>query len=340
MQHRRREPAPGVFRLLLPLPFPELRRVNAYVLTDADGVTLIDCGIHNPDPDQDHGWTDLIEALAACDVDLKSIGRLVVTHTHIDHYGMAARIVSETGCDLWMHRDSELDLEIYRAPDESARRVAEMLADHGVEGDELKELTAFEDWRPFISGVVEASTSLEGGETFRAAGREWSIVATPGHSRSHICVWSESDGLFFSGDHLLPTITPHIDFVRGGEADPLGDFLVSLEKVEDLDPKLVLPGHGHPFEDGAERARIVARHHDRRLGAILQVIRHEARTATEITDEIFGTTLLHFERRLALGEALAHLVYLRRRGEIEREERDGTYVYKKVRRLRQEEDDE
>ncbi|MFN2526547.1 MAG: MBL fold metallo-hydrolase [Actinomycetota bacterium] len=340
MEHRRREPAPGVFRLILPLPFPELRRVNAYLLADSDGPTLIDCGIHNPDADREHGWLDLVEALAACDADVQQIKRLVVTHTHIDHYGLAARIVSETGCDLWMHGDSSLDLDIYRAPEDAARRVADMLADHGVQGEELKELTAFEDWRPFISGVVEATRPLAGGETFVVGDREWSILATPGHSRSHICVWSPSDGLLASGDHLLPTITPHIDFVRGGEADPLGDFLASLEKVEDLDAQLVLPGHGHPFDEGAERARIVARHHDRRLGAILQVIRHEPRTATQITDEIFGTTLLHFERRLALGEALAHLVYLRRRGEIEREERDGTFVYKKVRRPRPEEDDE
>lgn len=317
-----------------------MRRVNAYLLTGGEKATLIDCGIHNPDPARNHGWDELVEALEACDVELSSVERLVVTHTHIDHYGMAARIVSETGCELWMHEDSKVDLEIYRAPDEAARRVAEMLADHGVKGDDLGELTAFEDWSPFITGVVEPTTAVRGGESFTMGTRTWTVVATPGHSRSHICLWSESDGLLVSGDHLLPTITPHIDFVRGGDEDPLGDFLGSLQKIEELDPKLVLPGHGHPFEEGAERARIVARHHDRRLGAILQVVRHQARTATEITDEIFGTTLLHFERRLALGEALAHLVYLRRRGEIERQERNGTFVYKKVSRRRDVDDDE
>jgi glyoxylase-like metal-dependent hydrolase (beta-lactamase superfamily II) len=128
-------------------------------------------------------------------------------------------------------------------------------------------------------------------------------------------------------------VTPHIDFERGGAADPLGDFLASLDKVEQLDPALVLPGHGRPFADGAHRARVIARHHDRRLGSILQVIRHEPRTAEEITEEIFGDTLLNFHKRLALGEVLAHLAHLRRNGEVERiEDPDGPYRYRKVSR--------
>jgi glyoxylase-like metal-dependent hydrolase (beta-lactamase superfamily II) len=149
-------------------------------------------------------------------------------------------------------------------------------------------------------------------------------------------LWSSSDRILISGDHLLPTITPHIDFRRGESSDPLGEFLDSLKTIERLDPALVLPGHGRPFEDGAERARANARHHDRRLGSILQVIRHEPHTASEITNEIFGTALLNFERRLALGEALAHIAYLVRSGEIERVERDdGTYLYRKVSRRRE-----
>ncbi|MDQ4125658.1 MAG: MBL fold metallo-hydrolase, partial [Actinomycetota bacterium] len=211
----------------------------------------------------------------------------------------------------------------------------ELLADHGTSAAELDELTQFEDWRPFVSGVVEATHPCDGGETFDAGGRTWEVVHTPGHARSHVCLWSAGDGLLISGDHLLPTITPHIDFERGGEEDPLGEFLESLERVEDLSPEMVLPGHGRPFLEGAERARIIARHHDRRLGNILQVIRREPRSASDIVDEVFGSALLHFERRLALGEALAHLAYLRKRGEVERiETDDGTFVYKKVSRRR------
>jgi glyoxylase-like metal-dependent hydrolase (beta-lactamase superfamily II) len=335
VEHRRREPAPGAFRLVLPLPFPGLNAVNAFLLEGDGGATLVDCGIRNPQPDGDHGWEEIVAALGAVGAAAGDLERLVVTHTHVDHYGMAARIVEESGCELWMHRCAHEELGLYRDPKGAKANLRSLLADHGASPGELDELTQFEDWRPFVSGVVDATHPCDGGETFTVGERTWTVVATPGHARSHICLWSDFDGLLLSGDHLLPTITPHIDFERGGEEDPLGEFLESLEKVEDLDPQMVLPGHGRPFLEGAERARIIARHHDRRLGNILQVVRHEPRSASDIVDEVFGSELLHFERRLALGEALAHLAYLRRRDEVERiEAGDGTFLYKKVSRRR------
>ncbi|MGH2756177.1 MAG: MBL fold metallo-hydrolase [Actinomycetota bacterium] len=340
MEHRRREPAPGVFRLVLPLPFPGLDRVNAYLLADGTSSTLVDCGMHLPD-EPDGGWGELVAALAAAGSAPGDITRLVITHTHIDHYGLAARAVEETGCELWMHEASSRDLDAYRDPARGIAHLRELLTDHGVGVDELDELTAFEDWTRFISGVIEPWRAVTGGERFSVGSREWEVVYTPGHAVSHICLWSASDRILISGDHLLPTITPHIDFERYGEEDPLGEFLDSLSRIERLDPALVLPGHGAPFENGAERARIVARHHDRRLGSILQVVRREPHTAQEITDEIFGEALLHFQRRLALGEALAHLAYLRKRGEVERvESGGGTYRYVKAKRPYRSEDEE
>ena len=340
LEHRRREPAPGVFRLALPLPFPGLDRVNAYLLTGGADTTLVDCGIYYPDEEDDHGWADVEGALSACGVAVTDVKRLVVTHSHIDHYGMAATFVERSGCEMWMHEAIDEDLGAFKDPEGTRARLRELFREHGVEPEELDELVKFEDWRGFVSGLIEPDVKVAGGEEIEIGTRTWEFVYTPGHSRSHVCLWSASDGLLISGDHLLPTITPHIDYRRGAEDDPLGDFLASLAEVEKLDPKLVLPGHGRPFEEGAERARIVERHHDRRLGAILQIVRHEPHTADEITDEIFGTTLLNFERRLALGEALAHIRYLAQRGEITRTQReDGTFVYRKVSRRHRDEDD-
>jgi glyoxylase-like metal-dependent hydrolase (beta-lactamase superfamily II) len=332
MDRRPREPAPGIFRFVLRLPFPGLDRVNAYLLTDDASSTLVDCGIYNPHPAGDHGWMELRSALEGAGRRVADVRRLVVTHPHIDHYGMAGRVVDETDCELWMHELATEELDIYRDPSRAVHDIREMLADHGLDTEELDDVTAFEDLRPFVVRVVDADHRLSGGESFDAGGRTWSVLHTPGHSRSHICLWSAGDGMLVSGDHLLPTITPHIDFRRGSDDDPLGDFLASLKRVEDLDPALVLPGHGRPFNEGAERARVIARHHDRRLGSILQVIRRSPHSAEEITDEVFGGTLLNFQRRLALGEALAHLAYLRKRGEVERIEDDGTYKYIKTSR--------
>lgn len=341
LRHRRREPAPGVLRLQLPLPFPGLDRVNCYLLEDPDGCTLVDCGLYQLDEDTEHGWTDVEAAFAAVGHSPTDVTRLFVTHAHIDHYGMAGEFVSRTGAKLVMHSTTVDDLDPYRDPASMTARLKELYADHGVTPELVEELTQWEDWRAFVSSPIEPDVYVDEGDTFEVGGRTWRCIYTPGHSRSHVCLWSEPDRVLISGDHLLPAITPHIDFRRGSEDDPLGAFLASLEKVEALAPAMVLPGHGHPFEDGAERARVVMRHHDRRLGAILQVIRREPRTADAITEDIFGTELLNFAHRLALGEALAHLVYLLKRGEVERIERDGTYLFQKIRRKRDpEEDDE
>lgn len=332
LEHHRREPAPGVFRLVLPLPFPGLSRVNAYLVHDPGGATLVDCGIFDPNLGADGSWGALLGSLAACEAEPADITRLIVTHPHIDHYGLAARMVRETGCELWMHRDCEEDLEVYRDPQGFVRSLRELFEDHGVDAADLDELAVFEDLRPFISGLVDPAAVLEGGESVTIGMRSWRALHTPGHSRSHLCLISD-DGVLISGDLLLPSITPHIDFRRGGREDPLGEFLESLALIERIAPGLVLPGHGRPFHDGAERARATARHHDRRLGSIVQVIRRGPRTASEITDEVFGATLLSYQRRLALGEALAHLAYLRVRGEVERVRgEDGTFRYRKVER--------
>lgn len=331
IDHRRREPASGVFRLVLPLPFPGLDSVNCYLLTDDEGATLVDCGLKDPAL-EDGGWPHLVAALAATGTAPAKIKRLVITHAHIDHYGSAARVKEETGCEVLFHPGSEEDLEVLRNPSAVVERLRATLEDHGVSEDEIDELTSYEDWRGYVYEVIGADRPLTDGESLKVGPREWRVVHTPGHARGHVCLYDEVNGLMLTGDHLLPSITPHIDF-RRGEGDPLGDFLASLQKVEALAPRIVLPGHGHPFEDGAERARVTARHHDRRLGAILQVIRRQACTASQITDEIFSGQLFNFQKRLALGEALAHLHYLRLRGEIERFRNDeGTFVYRKATR--------
>jgi glyoxylase-like metal-dependent hydrolase (beta-lactamase superfamily II) len=318
---------------VLPLPFPGLHEVNAYLLADDSGSTLVDCGMLLPDADDgEDGWSQIVEALEACDHTPKDISRLVCTHTHIDHYGLAARLKAESGCEIVIHEAGNEELDVLRNPQRISERLRETYADHGIKGDELDELTSYEDWRRFVTGVVEADTWVTGAETLAVGGRNWELVHTPGHARSHICLFDKEASLLISGDHLLGSITPHIDFHRG-LGDPLGDFLESLDKVERLAPEMVLPGHGRPFFDGAERARATLRHHERRLGAIIQVVRRQACSADRITKEIFGRTLLHFEKRLGLGEALAHIHYLRVRGEIERTDApDGTRLYRKASR--------
>ena len=210
-----------------------------------------------PDGDPGPGGTAALEdALLACGSGLERIERLVVTHAHIDHFGLAGEVVRRSGGELLMHRSTELDLAKYADPEEAVDRRELMLADHGLYGPELTESSrGLCDWLPVMPSIGRPSTLLDGGERITVGDRSWEVVHTPGHSPGHICLWSATDRLLCSGDHLLQVVSPPVTFERGFETDPMGSYLESLERVGTLAPDLVLPGHGAPFRDGARRAR-------------------------------------------------------------------------------------
>jgi glyoxylase-like metal-dependent hydrolase (beta-lactamase superfamily II)/flavin-binding protein dodecin len=191
-RHRRREPAPGVFRLVLPLPWPGLGDVNAYLLAGRDGATLVDCGMHLPDDEAgDHGWAHLVDALSACDHRPSDIARLVVTHAHIDHFGLAGRLKEEAGCEILMHANALEELEVFEHPDVIAAQLRDTYKDHGIKGEELEELTRFEDWRRYVHSNVRADTWLSGEESLEIGSRSLRVVHTPGHTGSHVCHFDE-----------------------------------------------------------------------------------------------------------------------------------------------------
>ena len=274
------EVAPGVHRLALPLGIHGVPTLSAYLLHDGGGDVLVDCGIaaaaagSGADDDQTaDGTAALAEAMHAGGSSLDRLARLVITHAHIDHFGLAGEVVRRSGGDLWMHEATELDLAKYDDPDEAVDRRALMLADHGLFGDELTETSeGLRDWLPVMPSIGRPSHLLTGGERFTAGERTWEVVHTPGHSLGHICLWSAQDRLLCSGDHLLQVVSPPVTFERGFDPDPMGSYLNSLDRVAALEPHLVLPGHGPPFRDGARRATAVAQGKRRRLTQVRELV--------------------------------------------------------------------
>src|SRR3954453_18533255 len=323
----------GVFRLALPLGIHGVPTVSAYLLRAEDGDTLVDCGIAagvdggNPGPD---GTAAVSAALAAVGSTLERVERLVVTHAHIDHFGLAGEVVRRSGGELWMHRRTDLDLEKYADPDEAVDRRELMLADHGLYGPELTETSrGLCDWIPVMPSIGRPSTLLDGGERIRVGDRNREVVHTPGHSPGHICLWSATDRLLCSGDHLLQVVSPPVTFERGFETDPMGSYLESLERVGTLAPDLVLPGHGAPFRDGARRAASISRNKLRRLTQIREMVEARERTATELTAELFPTAMTAAQRHFAMAEILAYLAHHEVRGVLARGRRpDGVFVWR------------
>jgi glyoxylase-like metal-dependent hydrolase (beta-lactamase superfamily II) len=321
------EVAPGLFRLPLPLDIQGIPTLSAYLLRDDAGDTLVDCGIATGPGDDACGELDA--ALRTCGTSVEGVARLVVTHAHIDHFGLAGEVVRRSGGDLLMHRRTDLDLAKYADPDEAVDRRELMLADHGLFGPELTaSATGLREWMPVMPSVGQPTVLLDGGERILAGDRSWEVVPTPGHSPGHVCLWSAADRILCSGDHLLQVASPPVTFERGFERDPMGSYLESLERVEQLDPALVLPGHGRPFADGARRARTIARGKRRRLDDVRELVEGAARTVTELTDQLHPGTLTGSQRHFVMAELLADLAYHEARGTLQRNRRsDGVFVW-------------
>ena len=333
------EVAPGVHRLVLPLGIHGVDTLSAYLLAGHGSDTLVDCGVcAAPTEDGDpgpHGTAALEAALRACGSDIGRVERLIVTHPHVDHFGIAGEVVARTGAELWMHRATELDLARLADPDAAVTRCAQMLADHGLAGPELAETSqGLCDWLPVMPSIGRPSTLLDGGERFVVGERTWEVLHTPGHSPGHVCLWSPADRLLCSGDHLLKVASPPVTvepetFEHGAERDPMGSFLASLERVRALDPALTLPGHGPPFPDGARRAASISRNKLRRLAQIREKVDARGRTATELTAELYPSVTTGAQRHFAFAEILADLAHHEVRGVLRRDRQaDGVYVWR------------
>ncbi len=320
------EVAPGVHRLALPLGIQGILTLSAYLLRDDAGDTLVDCGIATSDED---ACSELDAGLRACGSAIENLARLVVTHAHIDHFGLAGEVVRRSGGELWMHRRTDLDLAKYADPDEAVDRRELMLADHGLDG---RELTASSrglcEWMPVMPSIGRPGVLLDGGELIAAGGRAWEVVPTPGHSPGHVCLWSAADRILCSGDHLLRIASPPVTFERGFERDPMGSYLESLERVAALDPALVLPGHGPPFTEGARRAMAIARAKRRRLDEVRGIVEAAPLTVTELTDRLHPGPLSGAQRHFVMAELLADLAYYEVRDVLARSRRpDGVFVW-------------
>jgi len=329
------EVAPGVFRLVLPLGIHGIPSVNGYLIADESGATLVDCGVYaERPPGGDDATAELAAALGECGSSLDRVSRLFITHAHIDHFGLAGEVVRRSGADLWMHAETDRDLAKYRDPASAVDRRTLMLADHGLYGDVLTEAsTGLNRWMPVMPSIGEATTRLRGGEQFHGGGRTWQVLHTPGHSLGHVCLWSAEDRLLFSGDHLLKGISPPVTFERGFERDPMGSYLKSLRLVRDLGPRLVLPGHGDLFENGAARAEAVERGKRRRLEQVLGLLEAKDLTGTELTAALFRANLTSYQLHFAMAEVLAYLAYHEVRGRVERVRQDpeGVFIWRMAR---------
>lgn len=312
----------GIHLVPAPLPFESPPWVNAYAIEDDSGLVLIDCGT-----DWEPGRQALRDGLERLGLDESAVHTLVVSHLHPDHVGMSARLVRELGCRFVMHERAAKLVDRYNDTPGYAARLAGIGRAHGVPERIIAAATSID--RPDYMPLIDPPDHLlaDGDEIALGGGRSLVVVHTPGHEPAHICLRDTRTGILFSGDHILPRISPVIMYdVDIG--DPLGDYLGSLHRLISMQIGLTYPAHGTIIERGDERARQIVLHHDRRLRDMTDLVRSEAATAWNVMNQSFRPNLDPISARLAFLETVSHLEHLRISGRLRADSRDGITVYR------------
>ena len=302
----------------VPVPIPDnpLRYVSVYVLAVPGGVGLIDTGWES-----DEGWVALRTGLDGIGASVDDVRGVVVTHRHFDHLGLAARVREASGAWIAMH-PADADLVRGWSRRDGAAVVAaevEFLVGLGARRDEaVSDVGPPEVMERFTRAAVP-DRLLADGDIADLPGWELRAVHTPGHTPGHLCFAEERTGLFFSGDHVLPRISPNVSTSHDGEADPLRSYLSSLAAVRDRRPTEVLPAHEWRFRGLAERVDQLTAHHEQRLTELLTAVRtHPHCTPWELAAFLtWSRPWSSYERRMrifAVTETDAHLRLLAGRG--------------------------
>ncbi|MBS0474600.1 MAG: MBL fold metallo-hydrolase [Proteobacteria bacterium] len=321
------EIAPGVRWLRMSLPV-ELNHINLWALDDGAGWTIIDSGIDHPDARS--AW----ERLLRDDLGGRPVTRVIATHLHPDHAGLAGWLVERFDCRLWMARSEYLMAKAYAASTGEEPAFRDLFFRAGWQPHEIDALaTRRRTVAGFYSPLPGSYRRLRDGDSLQIGGRRWSIIAGGGHSPEHLCLHCPELGLFISGDKVLPTISSNISVdPTEPDGDPLSEWFVTLARIRAAVPAdvLVLPSHGGCFT-GLHR-RIDTLVAEQRLA----LIRLRAELAVpKRADEVFGTLFSRPIPRnnmplmgLATGESLAMLNHLIATGDVVRSEgADGAWRY-------------
>ncbi|GGK10845.1 MBL fold hydrolase [Deinococcus malanensis] len=301
--------------LQVPIPYP-MKTVTVLIDVPRGGpVTLVDTALNTPE-----ARSVLEEGLAALGLHWPDIDRVIITHHHPDHYGLAGLIEERSGASIHM-----LDVEIGRGErywhlwEEWLPGHLKHMRDHGLPGASLEGMGA--EHRKGRDRVHPAGRvqPLREGQQVALAGLDWEVLWLPGHADGHLGLWQEEARLLIAGDAILPRISPNVGLYAYTRPNPLGDYLQTLGKLEALNPVRAVVGHHGPLMDGVQaRARELRAHHHERLDFIKAEAALAPRSAYDLSLAMFARDLNMSGRRFALAETLAHAEHLRLLGQLYR----------------------
>jgi len=322
------EIAPGVRWLVMPLPM-SLNHINLWLLDDGDGWAIVDTGISSETS------RDVWRHVLAEKIDGRRITRLIVTHAHPDHIGLAGWLAETLGIELWVTAE-EWDIGYRMSHDDGTlirESGIELFRAGGMAGDSEEWAGSRKATRLPVSPVPEHYHRLEDGMELPIGSYRWRVIVGRGHAPEHACLWQPELGIFIAGDQVLPKITPNVSlWPNRADHDPLGSFLASTQTIERAVPDtcLALPSHNLPFRRLHTRLRQLRDHHAERLDEVVAAC-DAPRTAIEIVPILFQRQLDKRQMGFAIGEALAHLQHAVTLGRLRRDDRaDGAWLYSRA----------
>jgi glyoxylase-like metal-dependent hydrolase (beta-lactamase superfamily II) len=308
------EIAPGVHWARMRLPF-QLNHINLWLLEDGDGWTVVDTGV------RDEPTAEAWEQLFAGTMQGRPIKRVIVTHLHPDHVGMAGWLVRRFDVELWMSRTDFLMCRTLVADtgEEAPKEAIRFYHAAGFPEDMLENYrTRFGGFGKGVYRLPNAYRRIVDGEEIEIGRRIWQVVVGRGHAPEHACLWCRELNLFISGDQILPRISSNVSlFPTDPEADPLREWLESCAHLRDLLPEdiLVLPSHNEPFRGAKRRLQELIDDHESNMAKLLALCAAPKR-AVDVFPALFRSRITSGNFGMATGESLAHLNCLIYRGKI------------------------
>ncbi|MBV9829760.1 MAG: MBL fold metallo-hydrolase [Alphaproteobacteria bacterium] len=308
--------APGVRWLRMPLPFA-LNHINLWLLEDGPAWTIVDCGYALPDTKE--AW----ERIFAQGLDGRPVRRIIVTHYHPDHMGLADWLSQRWEAPLWTTEKEWLHARMFSQDTGEVSAASRRLFAHRAGLDEEASTIFGErqgNYRRGVPSVPPTYHRVSQGMDIEIGGRTWRVLIGEGHAPELACLYCAETGVLIAGDQILPRISPNVSVqTHEPDGDPLARFLASLAKIRDALPPetLVLPSHNLPFYGAHHRIDELISHHHQRCDQVIAACT-EPRSGADLLPVLFRRMLDRHQTGFALGEALAHLHYLAAQGTLSR----------------------
>ncbi|MFX0035526.1 MAG: MBL fold metallo-hydrolase [Candidatus Hermodarchaeota archaeon] len=326
----------GIYQIKIDVPFA-VKYVCLYLFKLNGKNILIDSGLNMGN------WKKMLFlAFEEVNISIKDIDYCFITHIHTDHIGLI-RLLKQKNPKLkiLMHDIThellkwETNQNSLKELEQEARKIAKQLMKYGIseeQGDRIVKFFTF--WPKFIQYQKPDIIVHDADIIFDML----EIIWTPGHSFGHICIYDKRRRYLFSGDHILSRITPHIgnfvvpDYLAEKYKDYdfnniLKHYLASLDRIDNLNPKIIFPAHQEVIYNPHERIMQIKEHHKKRLAEISSVIKNNPLTAYKISQIHFGEDLDEINSYMALSEVLGHLLYLQAQDKVKLIEKNGKFLY-------------